>query len=91
MGPESLYEYDLFAVICHEGGIDNGHYTNFARFEDEVRCQSYSTIFRFLTIFCRTVVSVQRRQVSCRLLYARPEFTCTILFTESPTQHLENA
>jgi hypothetical protein len=35
-GPEALYEYELFAVICHEGQIDNGHYTNFARFQDEV-------------------------------------------------------
>ncbi|TFK22778.1 cysteine proteinase [Coprinopsis marcescibilis] len=34
-GPEILYEYDLFGVINHEGQIDNGHYTNFARFEDE--------------------------------------------------------
>lgn len=23
-------------MICHEGQIDNGHYTNFARFQDEV-------------------------------------------------------
>lgn len=36
LGPEALYEYDLFAVINHEGQIDNGHYTNYARFEDEV-------------------------------------------------------
>lgn len=35
-GPEVLYEYDLFAVINHEGQIDNGHYTNFARLHDEV-------------------------------------------------------
>ncbi|KDQ59150.1 hypothetical protein JAAARDRAFT_715565 [Jaapia argillacea MUCL 33604] len=34
-GPEALYEYDLFAVICHEGQIDNGHYTNYARCQDE--------------------------------------------------------
>ncbi|THH11391.1 hypothetical protein EW146_g8064 [Bondarzewia mesenterica] len=34
-GPEALYEYDLFAVINHEGQIDNGHYTNFARVRDE--------------------------------------------------------
>jgi len=34
-GPEGMYEYDLFAVINHEGQIDNGHYTNFARFQDE--------------------------------------------------------
>jgi ubiquitin C-terminal hydrolase len=31
-----MYEYDLFAVINHEGKINNGHYTNFARFQDEV-------------------------------------------------------
>jgi len=35
IGPEVLYEYDLFAVICHEGQIDNGHYISYARFEDE--------------------------------------------------------
>ncbi|KAF8963160.1 hypothetical protein BDZ97DRAFT_2017931 [Flammula alnicola] len=34
-GPDMMYEYDLFAVINHEGQIDNGHYTNFARFQDE--------------------------------------------------------
>jgi len=37
LGPEAMYEYELFAVINHEGQIDNGHYTNFARFGDEVR------------------------------------------------------
>jgi ubiquitin C-terminal hydrolase len=35
-GPNAMYEYDLFAVINHEGQMDNGHYTNFARFQDEV-------------------------------------------------------
>jgi hypothetical protein len=35
-GPAAMYEYDLFAVINHEGQINNGHYTNYARFEDEV-------------------------------------------------------
>ncbi|KAG7090130.1 hypothetical protein E1B28_011738 [Marasmius oreades] len=34
-GPEALYEYDLFAVINHEGQMNNGHYTNFARFQDQ--------------------------------------------------------
>jgi len=34
-GPDALYEYHLFAVICHEGQIDNGHYTNFARFQED--------------------------------------------------------
>jgi ubiquitin C-terminal hydrolase len=36
-GPEALYDYELFAVINHEGQIDNGHYTSFARFQDTVR------------------------------------------------------
>lgn len=36
LGPDSLYDYDLFAVIVHDGQIDNGHYTNFARSQDEV-------------------------------------------------------
>ena len=36
-GPEAMYEYDLFAVINHEGQINNGHYTNYARFNDEVK------------------------------------------------------
>ncbi|KAH9850308.1 cysteine proteinase [Lenzites betulinus] len=35
LGPESLYDYDLFAVVCHEGQIDNGHYTCYARSHDE--------------------------------------------------------
>lgn len=35
-GPETMYEYDLFAVINHEGQMNNGHYTNFARYCDEV-------------------------------------------------------
>ncbi|KAK7013991.1 ubiquitin carboxyl-terminal hydrolase [Favolaschia claudopus] len=34
-GPITMYEYDLFAVINHEGQINNGHYTNYARYEDE--------------------------------------------------------
>ncbi|KAF7297767.1 Ubiquitin carboxyl-terminal hydrolase [Mycena kentingensis (nom. inval.)] len=34
-GPTAMYEYDLFAVINHEGQMNNGHYTNYARFEDE--------------------------------------------------------
>ncbi|KAI0926169.1 hypothetical protein AcW1_008405 [Taiwanofungus camphoratus] len=35
LGPEALYEYDLFSVVCHEGQINNGHYTCFARSHDE--------------------------------------------------------
>lgn len=34
-GPNSIYEYDLFSVVCHEGQIDNGHYTCFTRHQDE--------------------------------------------------------
>ncbi|KAF7369862.1 Ubiquitin carboxyl-terminal hydrolase [Mycena sanguinolenta] len=34
-GPPAIFEYDLFAVINHEGQINNGHYTNYARYEDE--------------------------------------------------------
>ncbi|THV06374.1 cysteine proteinase [Dendrothele bispora CBS 962.96] len=34
-GPEIMYEYDLFAVINHEGEMNNGHYTNFARSGNE--------------------------------------------------------
>ncbi|KAF7424547.1 hypothetical protein PC9H_009854 [Pleurotus ostreatus] len=34
-GPDIMYDYDLFAVINHEGQIDNGHYTSYARYLDE--------------------------------------------------------
>jgi ubiquitin C-terminal hydrolase len=45
VGPDGMYEYDLFAVINHEGQMNNGHYTNFARFGDEVTF-SYSVCAR---------------------------------------------
>uniref|UniRef100_A0A0W0F2P4 Ubiquitin carboxyl-terminal hydrolase n=1 Tax=Moniliophthora roreri TaxID=221103 RepID=A0A0W0F2P4_MONRR len=35
MAPEVMYEYDLFAVINHDGQMNNGHYTTFARSQDE--------------------------------------------------------
>ncbi|TFK99499.1 hypothetical protein BDV98DRAFT_657301 [Pterulicium gracile] len=35
LGPTALYEYELFAVINHEGQLNNGHYTNFARYQDQ--------------------------------------------------------
>ena len=35
--PPGTYVYDLFAVINHEGQMNNGHYTNFARYGREVR------------------------------------------------------
>ena len=44
-GPESMYEYDLFSVVCHEGQIDNGHYTCFTRHQDEVRLISSAQRF----------------------------------------------
>ncbi|KAG6819554.1 hypothetical protein H0H93_010764 [Arthromyces matolae] len=34
-GPSGMFDYDLFAVINHEGNMDNGHYTNFARYQNE--------------------------------------------------------
>lgn len=27
--------WDLFSVVCHQGKIDTGHYTNFTRVGDE--------------------------------------------------------
>jgi ubiquitin carboxyl-terminal hydrolase 22/27/51 len=48
-GPEAMYEYDLFVVINHEGQINNGHYTNFARFQDEVRLENHSFLSSSLT------------------------------------------
>ncbi|KZT29784.1 cysteine proteinase [Neolentinus lepideus HHB14362 ss-1] len=35
VGPEAMYDYDLFAVVCHDGQIDNGHYYTFARCQGE--------------------------------------------------------
>jgi len=56
-GREAMCEYDLFAVINHEGQIDNGHYTNFARFNDEV-CRDtffllFSSFFYFVIILIK--------------------------------------
>lgn len=56
-GPEALYDYELFAVINHEGQIDRGHYTSFARFQDTVRVPPSSlpatTDSIFLSQWCR--------------------------------------
>lgn len=46
-GPDAMYEYDLFAVINHEGQMDNGHYTNFARFQDEVSGYGVVLLYRY--------------------------------------------
>jgi ubiquitin C-terminal hydrolase len=45
-----MYEYDLFAVINHNGQINNGHYINYARFNDEVKMESQFNVFFLLTL-----------------------------------------
>jgi len=35
--PPLVYQYDLFSVVNHDGQLNTGHYTNFARSHDEVR------------------------------------------------------
>ncbi|KDQ15866.1 hypothetical protein BOTBODRAFT_65156 [Botryobasidium botryosum FD-172 SS1] len=35
LGPSALYEYELFAVVNHEGQMNTGHYTNYARLQDQ--------------------------------------------------------
>lgn len=37
-----MYDYELFAVVNHEGQVNTGHYTNYARFEDEVNDPSFT-------------------------------------------------
>ena len=56
-----MYEYDLFAVINHEGQMDNGHYTNFARFRDEVGF--FLPFDGCSAVEVYAVVSFRRRQV----------------------------
>ncbi|KAF5392434.1 hypothetical protein D9757_002142 [Collybiopsis confluens] len=34
-GSPAMYQYELFAVINHKGQMENGHYTNFARFDSQ--------------------------------------------------------
>lgn len=41
LGPSALYEYELFAVVIHEGQVNSGHYTNFARFGDHVSTTAF--------------------------------------------------
>jgi ubiquitin carboxyl-terminal hydrolase 22/27/51 len=31
-----MYAYELYAVVCHEGAMNNGHYYTYARYQDEV-------------------------------------------------------
>ena len=74
-GPEALYDYELFALINHEGQIDNGHYTSFARFQDTVRhppshlisssC-GLTDLLRHPITYKKKVVSLRRRQSDAR-------------------------
>ncbi|KIY43869.1 cysteine proteinase, partial [Fistulina hepatica ATCC 64428] len=58
LGP--MYEYDLFAVINHEGQLNNGHYTNYARSQDEwyrfdddkVTCSSLTACLESAAYMC---------------------------------------
>lgn len=43
-----MYDYDLFAVINHEGQMDNGHYFNYARSQDEVCLSLRKMMLSFL-------------------------------------------
>ena len=54
-----MYDYDLFAVICHEGQIDNGHYTNFARFQEEVGTNSFTSLWGTLFSAVALVVPIR--------------------------------
>lgn len=58
-----MYEYDLFAVINHEGQINNGHYTNYARFNDEVKFDEpvQRLVLADIDYFFLAVVSLWRR------------------------------
>lgn len=47
-----MYHYELFAVINHEGQIDNGHYTNFARFDSQVGFFHASSLNAYLLSRC---------------------------------------
>jgi hypothetical protein len=53
-GPDTLYEYDLFSVVCHEGSIDNGHYVCFTRHQDEVSSLISSLDIRFTAYYSGT-------------------------------------
>ena len=43
-----MYQYDLFSVVNHDGQLNTGHYTNFARSHDEVRLHYVSEIKVFI-------------------------------------------
>ena len=51
-----MYEYDLFAVINHEGQIDTGHYTNYACFHDEVCSFAFFERYLYLKVTVDIVV-----------------------------------
>ncbi|KAL1732376.1 hypothetical protein EV714DRAFT_207029 [Schizophyllum commune] len=58
--PPGTYVYDLFAVINHEGQMNNGHYTNFARYgrewyrfdDDKVTNTSLATVLASAAYMC---------------------------------------
>ncbi|KAJ8520755.1 hypothetical protein ONZ45_g2476 [Pleurotus djamor] len=52
IGPDTMYDYDLFAVINHEGQIDNGHYTSYARYQDEVPSAESGIVLMMITYMC---------------------------------------
>jgi hypothetical protein len=62
-GPPGLYAYELFAVVCHEGALDTGHYYAFARAQDAVRPCAPAVRHALMRTPCATVVQVRRRQV----------------------------
>lgn len=55
-----MYEYELFAVINHEGQVNTGHYTNYARFEDQVRILLPDRCMVTKRLILRVVVPLQR-------------------------------
>ena len=64
-GPAALNEYDPFAVDNYRGQIDDGHYTNYARFEDEVWLSPSGCDRHHLTLF--VVISLRIADSPSRL------------------------
>ncbi|KAG6861620.1 hypothetical protein C0995_014059 [Termitomyces sp. Mi166 len=60
-GPTGMFDYDLFAVINHEGNMDNGHYTNFARFQDE-RHLDYKVEMRPTYVIARQTEALREKE-----------------------------
>ncbi|KAG6852814.1 hypothetical protein C0991_008969 [Blastosporella zonata] len=60
-GPAGMFDYDLFSVINHEGKMDNGHYTNFARYQDE-RHLDYKVETRPTYVLARETEAVREKE-----------------------------